>query len=196
MQNLSQATDEQLVSLYEQGNDAAFDQLLARYQQKLYSYILSYVRDEDIANDIFQEVFIKAITHIRSHKYVDKGRFLQWLMRMAHNMMIDLFRHQQTFPMVRTEEQGSELRNNIHHSDDSIEESIVKEQTLAEIEQLITLLPQPQQEIVRLRIYDNMPFKQIAELKGCSINTALGRMRYAVLNLRRMAANRDLHMAL
>lgn len=192
MQTYERETDEVLVRLYEEGNDAAFDVLLARHQQKLFAYIISLVRDEDKANDLFQEVFIKAITRIRSHKYVESGRFLQWLMRIAHNLIIDLFRHEQTYNFVSADEQGSTLINSMSLSDASAEHRIVNEQTYADLQEMIYRLPQPQQEVVRMRIYENRSFKEIAAMTNCSINTALGRMHYAVNNLRRMAAQCDL----
>lgn len=192
MQKYSAETDEQLVRLYEEGNDAAFDQLLARHQQKVYSYIFGLVHDEDRANDIFQEVFIRAIMRIRSHQYVESGRFQQWLIRIAHNIIIDMYRREQLLVLVGDDVEVANIKNVARMTDSAPDERINIEESYSDIEKMIQLLPEPQQQVVKMRIYDNLPFKDIAQLTGCSINTALGRMRYAVLNLRRMAVKRDL----
>lgn len=192
MYNYMQETDESLVKLYEQGNDQAFDELLARYQSKVYSYILFIVHDEDRANDVFQETFVKAIVRIRSHKYNECGKFGPWLMRIAHNLIIDSFRIGQAAQMVSGDEEGSTVFNDPTLCDASIEQQMFAEQTYYELEQMVSALPEPQQEVVRLRFYENKSFREIAEMTGCSINTALGRMRYAVINLRKMALHRDL----
>ena len=192
MQNYAQETDEVLVRLYEEGNDAAFDQLLARHQQKVYGYILASVHDEDKANDIFQEVFIKAITRIRSHHYVENGRFVQWLIRIAHNAIIDLYRHASNIITVCSDGDISNMRNASGVSDTTIEDFLSTEQTYTDLEEMVRRLPEAQQQVVRMRIYENRSFKEIAMLTRCSINTALGRMHYAVNNLRRMAKGRDL----
>ena len=195
MYNYKQETDEALVSLYEQGNDQAFDELLSRHQSKVYSYILFIVHDEERANDIFQETFIKAIVRIRSHKYSECGKFGSWLLRIAHNLIIDTFRLNQSVQMVSGDEEGSTVFNDPALSDASIEWQMLTEQTYSDLEQMVIALPEPQQEVVRLRFYENKSFKEIAEITNCSINTALGRMRYAVLNLRKMAVHRDLTLA-
>lgn len=192
MHNYAQETDDQLVRLYEEGNDAAFDQLLARHQLKVFNYILAMTHDEDKANDLFQEVFYKAIMRIRSHQYVASGRFAQWLIRIAHNIIIDTFRHEAYVTTVSADADGHNLQNSRLLSETPYEDRLTNEQTYADIEKMIALLPEPQQEVVRMRIYENRSFKEIALLTRCSINTALGRMHYAVRNLRRMAAGRDL----
>lgn len=192
MQNYVQETDEVLVRLYEEGNDAAFDQLLTRHQQKVFGYIMAIVHDEDKANDIFQDVFIKAITRIRSHRYVENGRFVQWLIRIAHNAIIDLYRHGSNIVTVSSDGDISNLRNASHACDSTVEDFLSTEQTYTDLEMMVERLPLPQQEVVKMRIYENRSFKEIAELTSCSINTALGRMHYAINNLRRMAKGRDL----
>ena len=192
MYNFKNETDEVLVSLYENGNDQAFDELLDRYQSKVYSYILFVVHNEDVANDIFQETFIKAIVRIRSHKYVECGKFQSWLLRIAHNLIIDQFRQEQTVQVVSGDEEGCTVFNDQNLCDASIELTMLMEQTFVDIEQMVAALPETQKEVVRLRFYENKSFKEIAQITNCSINTALGRMRYAVMNLRKMALHKDL----
>lgn len=192
MQDFRKESDEQLVHLYEDGNDVAFDVLLERYQNALYGYILAIVCDADKANDIFQETFFKAITYIRSHRYVDTGKFQAWLMRIARNLIADSFRHKPFIVEIPDEQERRRLFESATLATASIEDSYHNEQTISDLETMITHLPHPQQEVVRMRIYENRSFKEIAALTNCSINTALGRMRYAVINLRRMAAKTDL----
>ena len=192
MQNLRTETDDQLVRLYEEGNDCAFDVLLERYQKNVYGYILTVVCDADRANDLFQETFFKAIQHIRSHRYKAHDKFLNWLLRIARNLLIDSVRHGNYLTNIADEKTRHRLLNDARYADVCIEDNLHNEQTVADLEQMISLLPQPQQEVVRMRIYENLSFKEIAAQTGCSINTALGRMRYAVINLRKMAAKHDL----
>lgn len=194
MQNLRTETDEQLVKLYEEGNDAAFDILLQRYQQPLFGYILALVCDEDKANDIFQETFFKVINYVRAHRYVDNGKFQAWIMRIARNLIADNYRHKSPFVEISGEQERHRVFDNAPLATPSIEDNYHNEQTVNELTQMIDRLPLPQQEVVRMRIYENRSFKEIAALTDCSINTALGRMRYAVINLRRMAATKDLSM--
>lgn len=192
MQDLRKESDEVLVKLYENGNDNAFDILLERHQQVLFSYILAIIHDEDIANDIFQETFYKAISQIRTHRYTESGKFQAWVMRIARNLVIDHVRHHRPIVEIPDDSERDRLLNDPNLSVGNVEASYHNEQTYSDLEMMISLLPEPQQEVVKMRIYDNRPFKEIAELTNCSINTALGRMRYAVINLRKMAARRDL----
>lgn len=192
MKELRKETDEQLVKLYEDGNDNAFDILLERHQQVIFNYILAIIHDEDVANDIFQDTFYKAIICIRSHRYTESGKFLAWLMRIARNLIIDQVRHNRPVVEIADESERERLLNNPVYAVGNAEMNFHNEQTMRELEQMISRLPAPQQEVVRMRIYDNLAFKDIAELTHCSINTALGRMRYAVINLRKMAAKLDL----
>ena len=193
MQTLIHESDELLVQLYEKGNDVAFDVLLDRYQKPLYGYILTLVCDTDKADDIFQETFFKAIHSIRSHRYVDTGKFQAWLMRIAHNLIADTHRRQTPIVEVKDEKERHRiLEGNVTRAVGSAEDELHNAQTYSDLTQMIARLPEPQQVVVRLRIYENRSFKEIADLTKCSINTALGRMRYAVLNLRRMAAQKDL----
>lgn len=192
MQNLKMESDERLIQLYEDGNDSAFDVLLDRHQQSLFAYILAIVHDEDQANDFFQETFFKAISYIRSHRYTDTGKFLPWLLRIARNLIIDSIRHSRPIVDVVSEDDSKGLQNMLSLSVGSVEANFHNEQTISDLAEMISRLPQNQQDVIRMRLYEDRPFKEIAEITNCSINTALGRMRYAILNLRKMAAKRDL----
>ncbi len=192
MQNLIKETDERLIRLYENGNDAAFDILLERHQHALFSYILAIVHDEEQANDVFQETFFKAITYIRSHRYTDNGKFQGWLMRIARNLIIDNARHQRPQVDVSADKDYDALQNMVSLSVASIESDIHNEQTVSDLADMIARLPMSQREVVKMRIYEDLSFKEIATLTNCSINTALGRMRYAIINLRKMAVGKDL----
>ena len=192
MQNLKMESDERLIQLYEDGNDSAFDVLLDRHQQSLFAYILAIVHDEDQANDFFQETFFKAISYIRSHRYTASGKFLPWLLRIARNLIIDSVRHSRPIVDVVSEDDSKGLQNMLSLSVGSVEANFHNEQTISDLAEMISRLPQNQQDVIRMRLYEDRPFKEIAEITNCSINTALGRMRYAILNLRKMAAKRDL----
>ena len=178
------AADEMLVALYAQGNNEAFDILLNRYKDRLYTYIYYTVRNEELAEDIFQETFTKAIVTIQQGRYNENGKFPAWLTRIAHNLIIDCFRQEN---LVSCDEEERNLLNNIHLSEGTVESEIVNHQILADVRRLMKHLPDEQREVVHMRFYQDLSFKEIAEMTGVSINTSLGRMRYAILNLRRMA---------
>ncbi len=188
MTNPNDMTDEQLAIAYMKGCDKAFDMLLARNQKKLYSYIMFVVRDTHIADDVFQDTFVKVITRLRTGAYATSGKFSAWLMRIAHNIIIDMYRSQKHEGIVEPTV-DNDLSNVVSAGvlDDNIEARFVSEQNLAEAKKLMEALPPTQREVVFMRFYQQMSFKEIAETTGMSINTALGRMRYAVLNMRRMA---------
>lgn len=181
-------TNEQLALSYVNGNNQAFDLLLSRNQSKLFSYILFVVHDHDLANDIFQETFVKVITKLQERKYVDSGKFSAWIMRIAHNVIMDWYRDNRAQNIVEATE-DNDLSNINSNSclDYNIEDRYINEQVLRDVKKMMNLLPPTQREIVFMRFYQEMSFKEIAETTGVSINTALGRMRYAILNLRRMA---------
>ncbi len=195
MENMEKLADEQLVRLYAGGNDTAFDVLLARHQGKLFSYICFIVHNRDVAEDIFQETFVKAIITIRQGRYVETGKFLAWLTRIAHNLIIDFFRQERNENLISNDETDADLFNNVRLAETNIEMQMVTEQTLDDVRMLMERLPANQREVVYMRYYQELSFKEIAEITGVSINTALGRMRYALLNLRRMAEKRDLYLA-
>lgn len=188
MKNLCAMTDEELALAYIGGSDKAFDILLSRNQAKLYSYILFVVRDRELADDIFQETFAKVIVKLQERKYATTGKFSAWVMRIAHNVIMDLYREQRGGFVV--EPTANNDLSNMEGSDllvGNIENKYVNEQVLVDVKRMMNLLPEPQREVVFMRFYQEMSFKEIAEATHVSINTALGRMRYAVLNLRRMA---------
>jgi RNA polymerase sigma-70 factor (ECF subfamily) len=192
MENLNVLTDDMLVTRYQEGDDKAFDELLARYQSKLYNYILFAVRNQELAEDIFQETFVKAIVTIQQGRYTADGRFGAWLTRIAHNMIIDGFRQERNENTISNDETEVDLLNNVDLCDDNIETQMVNEQTLSDVRRLVDALPDSQREVVYMRFYQDLSFKEIADITGVSINTALGRMRYALLNMRRIAEEKHI----
>jgi RNA polymerase sigma-70 factor (ECF subfamily) len=182
-------TDEELVVSYADGDDCAFELLLNRHQQSLYTYILYTVRDRGLAEDIFQDTFFKAITTIRQGRYTETGRFKAWLMRIAHNLIIDYFRQKKNENTVSNDGYEADLLNNPSLCDDTVEAEMVKTQVLDDVKKLIGFLPDVQREVLEMRYYRELSFKEIADVTGVSINTALGRMRYAVLNMRKLATD-------
>ena len=188
MSNLSQMTDEELAMHYVQGNNKAFDLLLSRNQSKLFSYILFVVHDQDVANDIFQETFVKVVMKLQQGRYTPSGKFGAWVMRIAHNVIMDWYRDQRIDRMVEVAK-DNDLSNISSHEvlQDSIESDFVRLQVLSDVKKMMNNLPAPQREVVYMRFFQGMSFKEIAETTEVSINTSLGRMRYAILNLRRMA---------
>lgn len=196
MKNTALLSDEQLVKSYQLGSNEAFEVLLNRYKGRVYSYIYLIVRNRDLCEDIFQETFVKVITTIKQGKYVDSGKFLAWINRIAHNLIIDNFRKDQNENTCTNDDFGYDLFNNAAFSDNSIEETLVREQILTDVARLVDLLPENQQEVIRMRYYEDLSFKEIADKTGVSINTALGRMRYAILNMRRIAEEKNVILEL
>ena len=196
MNDLKSLSDEQLVGMYSKGVEKAFDELLSRYQSKLYTYILFVVRNKTLAEDLFQETFVKAIVTIRQGRYNEVGRFGAWLTRIAHNLIIDYFRQEKGEMIVSNDETEADLFNNADLCDDDAETRISNHQVLADVRKLITALPTVQREVVFLRFYQNLSFREIAENTGVSINTALGRMRYAIINMRRLADENGVSLSL
>ena len=179
--------DAVLIREYASGNEWALAQLIERHKSRIYSFIISKVKDRDLADDIFQETFIKVINTIRKENYNEEGKFLPWVMRISHNLVIDHFRRQNKVQFQR-EQKESSIFNKIIDDQMNIETQLVTEQIEDDLQSLILRLPADQQEIVRLRMYDDLSFKEISEQSGISINTALGRMRYAIINLRKIIA--------
>ncbi len=196
METLQKMTDDALVALYSKGNNQAFDILLDRYKDKLYSYIYFVVRNEEQTEDLFQETFVKAIVTIQQGRYSADGKFGAWLTRIAHNLVIDFFRQERNENVVSNDEVEIDLFNNANLSDDTIETQMVNEQVLCDVRRLMDFLPENQREVVYMRFYQDLSFKEIAEITGVSINTSLGRMRYALLNLRRMAEEKDIELTI
>ena len=197
MKNLNEMTDEELALLYINGNNRAFDLLLSHNQSKLFSYILFVVRNRDVADDIFQETFVKIITKLQQGCYKPSGKFSAWAMRIAHNIIMDWYRAQKTDKIVEPTKEND--LSNLGSADiqiGNIEDQFVNMQTLADIKKLMQHLPPSQREVVFMRFYQEMSFKEIAKATGVSINTSLGRMRYAILNLRKMVRENDVLLQL
>lgn len=181
----SKRTDAQLVELYRKGNQAAFEELLGRYKNKVYTTIYLIVKDRYIAEDLSQEVFIKVVNRITSKDYIEEGKFGGWVGRIAHNLAIDHFRKQKRNPEIVLED-GTNVFNSLEFTEESIESVKIQKDTHTKLKSLIESLPESQREVLVMRHYSDMSFKDIAESTGVSINTALGRMRYALINLRKM----------
>lgn len=192
MDVLKVMTDEELVVAYSIGNNLAFDELLLRHQKNIYNYIYFIIRNKEMAEDVFQETFIKAIMTIKQGRYTENGKFRAWIMRIAHNLVIDYFRQERGENTVSNDEVEVDLLNNAALCDDTIEDRLIYTQILEDVKKLICYLPQSQREVLELRYYRGLSFKEISEQTGISINTALGRMRYAILNIRKMADENDI----
>lgn len=197
MENISRLTDEELAISYVRGNNRAFDELLSRNQSKLFSYILFVVRDEDKANDLFQETFVKVITKLHQGRYVDSGKFGAWIMRIAHNVIMDWYREQRSRNLIEPTDENdlSNLSGN-EKLDSNVENRYVNDQIMVDVKNMMNMLPPTQREVVFMRFYQDLSFKEIAETTGVSINTSLGRMRYAILNLRRMSKEHNIALQL
>jgi RNA polymerase sigma factor (sigma-70 family) len=191
MKVLTSLTDQELIAQYLIGEERAFELLLSRHQQKIYTTIYLFVKDQDLADDIFQEVFIKIIDTLRRGKYNHEGKFVQWAMRIAYNMCVDYFRRNKRRPMAINTSEDFDIFNVLPLSEDSAEDVIMKSQTHQKIRQLVDMLPDEQREVVVLRHFADMSFKEIATLTRVSINTSLGRMRYALINIRRMIEEKE-----
>lgn len=195
MQKTIQLTDEQLVAAYAKGDNDAFDALLNRHRDRIFTYILRIVRNKDIADDIFQETFVKAIMTIKQGRYTECGKISSWLVRIAHNLIIDHYRQTKSENTVSTDNDDVDILNRRDLSDANIEDLIVNDQILTDVRRIMEVLPEAQREVLEMRFYRDMSFKEIAEATGVSINTALGRMRYAVLNMRRIAAENAISLS-
>ena len=187
-------SDDKLIALYVGGNNEAFDALIERHKDKLYNYIFHSVRNEELADDIFQETFMKVITTISQGRYTENGHFSAWITRIAHNLIIDYYRQSKSENTQSTDATEYNVLNRKELADETIEDAMVTAQIHRDVRRLIQALPDNQREVLFLRYYKNMSFKEIAELTQVSINTALGRMRYAILNMRRLAETH--HIAL
>ncbi|MDE6557196.1 MAG: sigma-70 family RNA polymerase sigma factor [Duncaniella sp.] len=195
MEQLTKLTDRELVAAYANNNNEAFDTLLERHQQKLFSYIFHIVKSKELADDIFQETFMKVITTIRQGGYSECGKFSAWLLRIAHNLIIDHYRQERVENVVSTDETDADLLNRRDLTDETVEDRLVSLQINDDVRRIVMALPDPQREVLIMRYYRNMSFKEIADATSVSINTALGRMRYAILNMRRLAAKHNIQLA-
>ena len=196
MKQFESLTEEQLALLYVNGDNKAFDELLSRTQSKLFTYIMFVVRDHDLADDIFQETFVKAIIKLQEGRYTDSGKFMFWLTRIAHNVIMDTYRQQRSEHIIDLANYNDLSRlSNTEVLDTWRENQMVNEQVLRDVKKMMENLPAPQREVVYMRFYQQLSFKEIAEMTGVSINTALGRMRYAMMNMRKMAKEHQIELA-
>ena len=189
--NIVQLSDSALVSLYIAGNENAFELLVNRHKNKVFTTILLIVKDTDTAEDLLQDTFIKAIHTMKTGRYNEEGKFSSWICRIAHNLAIDFFRKEKRSPMINIED-SSNIFNTLSFSEESIESIQIKEETHERLRELIQQLPEAQKEVLIMRHYADMSFQEIAETTGVSINTALGRMRYALINLRKKMTNSNI----
>ena len=196
MENMITLSDEKLVELYAKGENEAFDILLGRHKTRVYSYIYHIVKNRDLADDIFQETFVKAIVTINQGRYTETGKFPAWITRIAHNLIIDYYRQEKSENLQSCDADNVDILNRKDLSEDTIEDSMVTEQIHKDIKRLVMALPESQREVLIMRYYKNMSFKEIADMTNVSINTALGRMRYAILNMRRIAEENNIVLTL
>ncbi|MFO7615725.1 MAG: sigma-70 family RNA polymerase sigma factor [Bacteroidales bacterium] len=194
--NLHNLDDYVLVEQYIAGNHACIEELITRHKNRVYTYILLIVRNPHLAEDIFQDTFIKVIKSLNKGKYLDKGKFLSWVLRIAHNLIIDHYRKQKLLNTVSNDSGEVDLFNNRKFSESNVEEALVFDQTMEDVRKLVDALPEEQRQVVYLRHYCGLSFKEIADQTGVSINTALGRMRYALINMRKMVREKNLSLAL
>lgn len=196
MGNITNKTDEELAYMYIDGNNRAFDELLKRNQSKLFSYIQFVVRDNDIADDLFQDTFVKIIMKLQCGKYTDSGKFSSWILRIAHNVIMDYYRQQKSLKISNQDDNDMSKIGNEEVLESFIENEIINDQTMNDVRKMMNLLPPPQREVVYMRFYQNLSFKEIADMTDVSINTSLGRMRYAILNMRRMARENNIMLSI
>lgn len=186
--------DNVLIQQYLSGNNDAFETLLSKYKQRIFSFIYSKIKDRDLANDIFQETFIKVIKTLKKGTYNDEGRFLSWVMRIAHNLIVDHFRRKQRMPMYDSHDAEVDVFYRVSEPSQNIEDLLIDSQIKEDLNTLMLELPENQLEVLRMRLYQDMSFKEIAERTNVSINTSLGRMRYGLINLRKLIDERNLTM--
>ncbi len=184
-------SDQQLVAQYLEGNEAVLTKLVERHKSKIYTAILMFVKDRYLAEDIFQDTFIKVIDTLRSGKYKEEGKFLPWVMRIAHNLCIDYYRKVKRVPTI-TNSEDFDIFEVLNFTDDNAEKSMIVKETKQKVRSLVEQLPEEQKEVVILRHYAGLSFKEIAQLTGVSINTALGRMRYGLQNMRKVIAEKQI----
>jgi RNA polymerase sigma-70 factor (ECF subfamily) len=185
-------SDKELIGNYLNGDENSLEILIRRHKRKVFAYIMMIVKDDQLADDLFQDTFIKVINTVRSGSYKEEGKFIQWVMRIAHNLIIDHFRREKRIPVVDNRHEDFDIFDRVRGGDPSVEESMITDQIHDDVRALIELLPPDQKQVLTMRHYYNMSFKDIAEATDVSINTALGRMRYALINLRKMIREKNL----
>ena len=184
-------SDKVLISQYLKGNQFSLEKLIQRHQNRVFAYILMVVKDKQLADDIFQDTFIKVINTIKSGAYKEEGKFIQWVMRIAHNLIIDYFRKSKRIPVIENDKDDFDIFDTIRFTDPSVEDQMITDQIHQDVRKLIEYLPSEQKEVLFMRHYSEMSFKDIAEQTDVSINTALGRMRYALINLRKLIKEKN-----
>lgn len=185
MKTLEQVADLDLIRSFQAGDTEAFDVLVTRYKDRIYSSILFFVKDTYLAEDLFQDVFIKIIDTLKNKRYIEEGKFLPWALRIAHNLCVDYFRKVKRTPAIKTSD-DQDIFEVINVSQEAPDQKLMRGESHDKVRRMLDLLPEEQREIIVLRHYANLSFKEIAEITNCSINTALGRMRYGLINLRKM----------
>ncbi|MDY0342170.1 MAG: sigma-70 family RNA polymerase sigma factor [Lentimicrobium sp.] len=193
--NAQSISDQVLIHRYLSGNESCLEQLITRHKTKVFSYIFMVVKDKQHADDIFQDTFIKVINTLKSGAYKEEGKFIQWVMRIAHNLVIDHFRKARRLPIVENSNEDYNLLDNLRIYDESVEDRMITEQIHRDVRALIDHLPPEQRDVLLMRHYADMSFKDIAEQTDVSINTALGRMRYALINLRKLIEKREISLS-
>lgn len=193
MSHLSKLSDHELINLFNTGNVNAFEALVLRHKDKLYTSILFLVKDKYLAEDIFQDVFIRVIDTIKGGRYTEEGKFLPWAMRIAHNLCVDHFRKVKRTPTIRNSE-DQDIFEVLNFTEESAEDKMIKKQSHNRVKDMLDQLPEDQREVIILRHYADMSFKEIAQVTNCSINTALGRMRYGLINLRKMMVQKQISL--
>jgi RNA polymerase sigma-70 factor (ECF subfamily) len=189
-------TDYELITSFMNGDERSIELLILRHKSKVYSYISLYIRSRDLADDIFQDTFLKVVQSVRAGRYQDDGRFLSWVMRIAHNLIIDHFRHEKQMGIVLNDDYESDLFNSRRLADENVEDVMVRRQVLRDVRRLVSELPEDQREVVIMRHYAGMSFREIADMTGVSINTALGRMRYALINMRKIMEEKNITLSI
>lgn len=192
MTKIADVSDDRLIARYVEGDNEAFDALIERHKNRVFNYILHSVKDVDLANDIFQETFVKAIMTIKHGRYVENGHFAAWITRIAHNLIIDFYRQEKSENVQSSDSCEVDILNRKDLSESTIEDNLIIDQIHNDVRKLVTALPENQREVLLMRYYKNMSFKEIADHTNVSINTALGRMRYAILNMRRLAVENNI----
>ncbi len=185
-------SDKELIRKYLDGDETALERLINKHESRVYAYIFTVVKDKDLADDVFQDAFIKVVNTLRSGNYKEEGKFLQWVMRISHNLIIDHFRKEKRMPVVNNNSDEYDIFDTLRMESPSIEDTMVINQIHKDVRRLIEYLPAEQKEVLKMRHYANMSFKEIAEQTNVSINTALGRMRYALINLRKLVEDNNM----
>jgi RNA polymerase sigma factor (sigma-70 family) len=189
-------SDYELIQRFIKGEQSCFEQLIHRHKNKVFAYISLYIRDQALAEDLFQDTFMKVIQSVKAGKYYDNGKFLSWVMRIAHNLIIDHFRRMKQMNTVSNDNYESDIFNSKKLADDTVEDDMIKRQIQKDVRRMISYLPEDQREVVILRHYAGLSFKEIAEITDVSINTALGRMRYALINMRKLMEEKKISLTL